>query len=89
MILVYSKTFIASYAQLLKHQPRLLKTCQHKLLQFSKNPKIKILQDHQLVGKYRHKRAFSITKAIRVVYQPVDHNTVRLLKIGTHDQVYQ
>jgi len=46
------------------------------------------LRDHPLVGYLRGKRAFSVGGDIRVVYRFLDHKTVLLLRIGTHNQVY-
>jgi mRNA-degrading endonuclease YafQ of YafQ-DinJ toxin-antitoxin module len=49
------------------------------------NPKI---NDHHLSWGMQGKRAFSITKDIRVVYVETDE-TFLFLDIGTHKQVYK
>jgi len=51
------------------------------------NPHHALLKDHQLIGKLKTYRSFSITGNIRVVYQ-IKNNTLYLYDIGTHNQVY-
>lgn len=46
------------------------------------------LNDHALIGKLKGKRAFSITSDIRVIYEETA-DTVLLLDIGAHNQVYR
>lgn len=59
-----------------------------RLLLFLKNPANQLLRDHSLTGNLRGKRAFSISGDVRVVYRYIDKNTVILLRIGGHNQVY-
>lgn len=55
---------------------------------FLKNPADPTIRDHPLLGVMEWKRAFSISGDIRVVYRFLDKNTILLLRIGTHNQVY-
>lgn len=55
---------------------------------FLKNPTSPILRDHPLVGILEGKRAFSVGGDVRVVYRFLDKNTILLLRIGSHNQVY-
>lgn len=48
-----------------------------------------VLRDHQLSGKMKHYRSFSITGNYRVIYRVIDDNTVAFVDIGTHNQVYK
>lgn len=52
-----------------------------------KDPTNAILKDHQLVGKLKQYRSFSITGDIRVVYK-IENDNLLLYNIGTHNQVY-
>lgn len=55
---------------------------------FLKNPTSLILRDHPLLGILEGKRAFSVGGDVRVIYRFLDKNTILLLRIGTHNQVY-
>ncbi|MBI4994859.1 type II toxin-antitoxin system mRNA interferase toxin, RelE/StbE family [Candidatus Peregrinibacteria bacterium] len=57
-------------------------------MMFLKNPTEQILKDHPLVGDLRGKRAFFIAGDIRVIYRFLNKETIFLLRIGTHNQVY-
>lgn len=46
------------------------------------------LDDHALRGKLTGKRAFSVADDIRVIYLE-QNDTIVLLDIGNHDQVYK
>jgi len=59
-----------------------------RFIVFLKNPADLILRDHPLLGVLQGKRAFSVGGDIRVVYRFLDKNTILLLRIGTHNQVY-
>lgn len=57
---------------------------------FAKNPFTPSLKNHALSGKMQFKRAFSVARDIRIIYQEIDgHAWVILLDIGTHNQVYR
>lgn len=55
---------------------------------FLKNPTDPIVRDHPLLGILEGKRAFSVGGDTRVIYRFLDKNTILLLRIGTHNQVY-
>ena len=55
---------------------------------FSINPSNPILVDHQLRGEMKKYRSFSITKDVRIIYQIINDQAVKLVDIGTHSQVY-
>lgn len=59
-----------------------------RFILFLKNPAEPILRDHSLIGFLQGRRAFSVGGDIRVVYRHLDNNTVLLLRIGSHNQVY-
>ncbi len=56
---------------------------------FQHNPQDERLHDHELHGKMRGRRAFSITDDIRIVYVRIGKHTVRFLAIGRHREVYK
>ena len=46
------------------------------------------LRDHPLRGDLKGKRAFRITGDIRVIYQYLKKDEIKLLNIGPHSEVY-
>jgi len=52
------------------------------------NPFHELLRGHPLKGKFKGLWSFSVESDIRVIYRHVNKNTVLLLRIGTHNQVY-
>lgn len=59
-----------------------------RLTLFLDNPRNPLLNDHTLKGDQSGRRSFSITGDIRVIYRKTD-DTIILLDIGTHNQVYK
>lgn len=55
---------------------------------FIKDPQNSVLKVHTLKGNLTGRRAFSITGDYRVIYRIVGDDTVKLLDIGRHGQVY-
>lgn len=55
---------------------------------FLKNSNNPILKVHPLKCNLLGLRAFSITGDYRVIYKIIDQDTVKLVDIGTHNQVY-
>lgn len=61
---------------------------QERLDLFIKNKKNPILRDHNLIGKLKSFRAFSITGDVRVIYSEEPKDEIIFIDIGTHSQVY-
>jgi len=59
-----------------------------RLSLFMQGLRVEPLNDHSLTGKFRGKRAFSITGDIRVIYEETEAAFI-FLDIGTHNQVYR
>lgn len=55
---------------------------------FVENPTNPILKMHPLKGNLVGLRAFSITGDYRVIYRILDRESIKLIDIGTHAQVY-
>lgn len=82
---LYHKDFKKDFKKLSKN---MRERFAERLMVFLKNPANPIIRDHPLLGAMEGKRAFSISGDIRVVYRFLDKNTILLLRIGTHNQVY-
>ena len=55
---------------------------------FCEDPKNSLLKVHPLKGKLTGFRAFSVNADCRVVFQYIKVDLVKLVDIGTHNQVY-
>lgn len=88
MKILTHQTFDKHFKKRIFPNPKLISRFEKKVSLFTQNPSDPILKDHALYGGHIDHRAFWITGDIRVIYERVDDNTVRLLDIGTHNQVY-
>ena len=61
---------------------------QKRLDLFLRTPQDPVLKNHPLKGYLIGLRAFSVRGDCRVIYRIVAREAVRLLDIGTHNQVY-
>lgn len=59
-----------------------------RFLLFLKDQRLPFLRDHELKRNLKGKRAFSVTGNVRVIYKYVEEETILLLRVGTHNQVY-
>ncbi|MBI5620066.1 type II toxin-antitoxin system mRNA interferase toxin, RelE/StbE family [Candidatus Gottesmanbacteria bacterium] len=89
MIVERHASFIKSYKTRISSQPKLVKRVRERLLQFAQNPQNLFLKDHPLKGNQLGLRAFSITGDIRIIYKRVDNTMIRLVDIGSHNQIYK
>jgi addiction module RelE/StbE family toxin len=84
----YHRQFTKHFKQRIASHSTLLKRFNARVDLFVSNPKHPILRDHALIGEKIGYRAFSITSDIRLIYLPINNETVRFYDIGTHNQVY-
>lgn len=59
-----------------------------RIKRFYQNTTDTILDNHVLHGKYRGCRSIKITGNWRVIYKEIHNDTVILINIGTHSQLY-
>lgn len=59
-----------------------------KLVVFAEDPFAIILNNHQLHGEMKHYRSINITGDYRLLYEQYDSDTVRLVDIDTHSNLY-
>lgn len=67
---------------------KLSKKFDQRVKLFLRNSNSPILRDHALSGDKIGKRAFAIAGNVRVVYELVGEDTVKLYDVGSHPQVY-
>ena len=83
----YASAFLKHYKKRITPSVALQKKVQERMIMLTINPRHPLLHDHPLKGDQSGRRSFSITGDIRVIYRIVDE-TIELLDIGTHNQVY-
>ncbi len=88
MKIEFTRAFIRTHKKRILHQVNLHKKFKERTRLFELNPTNPILNDHALKGKLDHKRAFSITGDVRVIYY-IQDGTAYFVNIGTHPQVYE
>jgi len=86
MQIKYHRLFQKHYRQRIAPNKNLTARFQARLAIRIEDPLNAILKDHQLIGKFKQYRAFSITGDVRVIYR-INDNTIFLYDIGTHNQV--
>lgn len=59
-----------------------------RLAIFREQPFHPLLKNHTLRRELKDYWAFSVTGDIRVIYEYLDKNTIALVRIGSHNQVY-
>ena len=84
----YDKIFLKHFKIRISSSKKLVTRYQERFNLFIKDRTNRVLQDHKLAGKFKDKRAFSITGDIRVIYSELDKGHYELLDIGTHPQIY-
>ena len=80
-----SKRFEKQYRKL---PIRLREKVNVRLVLFATDPFNSVLENHPLSGKYKDCRSINITGDLRAIYEEVAPDTVRLLLIGTHHELY-
>lgn len=84
----WDKGFKKSYKKKISHSSLLRKNFWDALDLFSNNPFDKKLRTHKLSGELSGCWSFSINYSFRIVFEFIDDNTISLVDIGTHDEVY-
>lgn len=87
MHLNYTQNFLKNYKKRIINNRILDKHFQQRLQLFLANEYNPLLKSHKLTGAKKNLHAFSVTGDIRVIYYKKEQ-TVFLMDIGTHNQVY-
>ena len=56
---------------------------------FQAEPHHPLLHNHPLHGNRKHQRSINITGDWRLIYEPANGNTIRLIDIDTHANLYE
>lgn len=55
---------------------------------FEAEPYHPLLHNHALIGKYTDYRSFNVNGDVRTIFSFINSETVHLIDIGTHSQLY-
>lgn len=80
--------FDNQYLRLIQNDQELKPVIRSVLKMFRSNTKDSRLYNHALRKRLKGKRAIAVTDDIRIIYERIGINTVRLIAIGTHKEVY-
>jgi mRNA-degrading endonuclease YafQ of YafQ-DinJ toxin-antitoxin module len=87
MNLELASSFVRAYKGVVKRDSQKAKVIQDKIEQFRLNPKHPLLRVHKLGGFATETWSFSVGFDLRILFTR-DDDTVLLVGIGTHNQVY-
>lgn len=82
-----SKDFDLNFKRRIKKNQQYVSDFKIAVELFLLDSSLPVLRDHELRGKMYKLRSFSINDEIRVIYLRIG-NTIRLIDIGNHDEVY-
>jgi len=88
VIIKLGKTFDKQFKTRIHPNKNLVKMYKERVLLFVEDRENPALKDHELTGKLRGLKAFSITGDIRVIYVEREKGYFIFLDIGTHPQIY-
>jgi len=83
----YQQKFHKNFKKRIAANNKLVNRFRQRLTLLQSNPNSPILKNHKLKGKMKNYFSFSISNNCRVVYKQVN-NSIILIDIGTHNQVY-
>jgi addiction module RelE/StbE family toxin len=86
--LVWDESFLRILRKWQKKHPNLIDVFKSKIALFSENPFYPTLKTHRLSGNLKEYWALHITYEYRLVFKFISENSVLLIDIGTHDEVY-
>jgi len=86
--LIWDQRFKRIYKNKVKNNEELKKKFWETVSLFSQHPFDPRLRTHKLTGKLKGLWAFSVNYECRVIFSFLNKNTVLLIDIGGHDEVY-
>ena len=82
----YSKKFIKKYHRFPK---KLKDRTDARMRIFLLDRYSKVLNNHELSGKYKKYRSINITGDVRAIYEIIDEGNAVFINIGTHSELYK
>ncbi len=85
---VWDSAFKRAYRKRVKRNHRLRTKFWERLGEFIEEPFSSQLRTHKLSGKLAGQWAFSVDDDYRVLFEFISNDSVLLIDVGTHDEVY-
>lgn len=85
MLIFPSRNFEKEAAKL---PSKIFESLRERLELFKIDPFAKLLNNHKLHGSFKHYRSINITGDYRLIFEQFDENTVRLVDVGTHSELF-
>ena len=85
---IWDSGFKRAYKKKFKENPRLRTKFWERLSIFLEEPFSAQLRTHKLSGKLAGQWAFSVDDNYRVLFEFIGDDSVLLIDVGTHDEVY-
>lgn len=85
MIIIYNRGFEKA---LLKMPKKIQTAFKERVSLFIISPYERVLNNHRLNGRLMNYKSINITGDYRLIFEEIDTNTVRLIDIGTHSELY-
>lgn len=82
----YHKKFIKAFEKL---HPKIKSKFLERLEIFKVNPFSPVLNNHSVAPEYAGWRSIDITGDYRALFEMIDENAVKFMRIGTHSQLYK
>jgi len=86
MIILLHRNFEKKFVKL---HPKLKERVRERRDLFSQNPFHPLLNNHPLGGNRREQRSINVTGDWRLIYEPINPDTVVFLDIDTHANLYR
>ncbi len=86
--LIWDDSFVRKLNKLTKNNQQIGDSFQSKIELLEIEPFHPILRTHKLQGKLKMYYACSLDYSYRLVFDLMGNNTIQLIDIGTHDEVY-
>lgn len=75
--------------KILKLSTKIKSALTNRLRIFAEDPYHVILNNHALSGEFENYRSINITGDYRLIYEFLDEDTIRLIYIDTHHNLYE
>ena len=85
MLIVETSAFTKKLKRI---DPRILAPLRERVAIFRKDQRHPILNNHKLSGARKHQRSINITGDWRLIFEQIDQETIRLIDIDTHTNLY-
>jgi addiction module RelE/StbE family toxin len=86
--LVWDESFLRKLRKLTKNSTKIEELFQTRIELLEFEPFHPILKTHKLQGKLKNFYSCSLDYSYRLVFEILDKETIQLIDIGSHDEVY-